>query len=56
MTGLKDCAEIEASKQRGWSFTKGQSGNPAGKPKGFRNRSTLAVESLLDGEAEQLTR
>lgn len=56
MTELKDCAEITASKQRGRPFTKGQSGNPAGKPKGVRNRSTLAAEALLDGEAEQLTR
>jgi hypothetical protein len=30
-------------------------GNP-GKPKGARHRITLAVESLLDGEAEKLTR
>lgn len=49
-------AEIAVSKQRGKPFTKGQSGNPAGKPKGVRNRSTLAAEALLDGEAEQLTR
>ena len=31
-------------------------GNPAGKPKGVRNRATLAAEALLDGEAEALTR
>jgi hypothetical protein len=37
-------------------FKPGQSGNPAGKPKGTRNRTTLAVEALLDGEAETLTR
>lgn len=30
-------------------------GNP-GKPKGARHRTTLAVEALLDGEAEGLTR
>ena len=30
-------------------------GNP-GKPKGARHRTTLAVESLLDGEAKKLTR
>jgi hypothetical protein len=30
-------------------------GNP-GKPIGARHRTTLAVESLLDGEAEKLTR
>ena len=42
-------------KQRG-GFQPGQSGNPAGKPKGARNKTTLAVEALLDGEAEALTR
>ena len=36
-------------------FQKGQSGNPKGKPKGTRNRTTLAVEALLDGQAEDLT-
>jgi hypothetical protein len=37
-------------------FKPGQSGNPAGKPKGARHRATLAVEALLDGEAEALSR
>lgn len=38
------------------SFKKGQSANPDGRPKGARNKATLAVEVLLDGEAEGLTR
>jgi hypothetical protein len=37
-------------------FQKGQSGNPAGKPKGARHKTTLAVQALLDGEAENITR
>ena len=37
-------------------FKKGQSGNPNGKPKGARNKATLAMEELLDGEAEAITR
>ncbi len=37
-------------------FKKGQSGNPAGKPIGARHKTTLAVQALLDGEAESLTR
>src|SRR5947209_2449752 len=37
-------------------FEPGKSGNPAGKLKGTRNRTTMAVEALLDGEAETITR
>ena len=37
-------------------FKPGRSGNPRGKPKGSRNRATLAAEELLDCEAETLTR
>jgi hypothetical protein len=39
-----------------WRWRKGQSGNPAGKPKGARHRMTRAAETLLDGEAQNLTR
>jgi hypothetical protein len=35
--------------------TRFKPGNP-GKPKGARHKTTLAVEALLDGEAEDLTR
>ncbi len=41
-----------AKKTRGRPF---QKGNP-GRPQGARNKVTLAVEKLLDGEAETLTR
>jgi hypothetical protein len=40
------------TKTRGRPF---KPGNP-GRPKGARHKTTLAVESLLDGEAEKLTR
>jgi Family of unknown function (DUF5681) len=49
-------AENTAGQQRGRPFQPGQSGNPSGRPKGSRNTTTLAVEALLDGEAETLTR
>jgi hypothetical protein len=49
-------AETTAKKQRGKPFAKGRSGNPIGRPRGARNRATVAVETLLDGEAEALTR
>src|SRR3954469_24641742 len=45
-----------AGEQRGRPFKKGQSGNPAGKPKGARHRTTMAVDALLEGEAETITR
>jgi hypothetical protein len=45
-----------AGAKQGGRFPKGRSGNPAGKLKGTRHRTTLAAEALLDGEAEALTR
>jgi len=37
-------------------FRQGQSGNPAGKAKGTRNRATQAMMLLLEGETDALTR
>ena len=37
-------------------FQPSQSGNPAGRPRGSRNRSTLALEANFEGEAEALSR
>jgi Family of unknown function (DUF5681) len=34
------------------TFQPGQSGNPAGRPRGLRNKKTIALEGLVDGEAE----
>lgn len=33
----------------------GQSGNAAGRPRGSRNATTLAVQALLHGQAQELT-
>ncbi len=38
------------------AFKKGQSGNPAGKKPGTRNKTTVLLEALLDGKAEALTK
>jgi hypothetical protein len=38
------------------TFAKGQSGNPAGRPRGSRNRSTLLEQALHDGEGEAIMR
>ena len=34
------------------AWRQGQSGNPQGRPKGSKNKTTLAVESLMQGQAE----
>ena len=47
-------SETTGSKQG--RFQAGRSGNPAGRPKGSRHATTLAVEALLEGEAETITR
>ena len=36
-------------------FQPGQSGNPAGRPRGSRNRRTIIVEKLFDDSASELT-
>ena len=41
---------------RGRPWVKGQSGNPAGRKPGCRNKATRAAEMYLDGEAEALLR
>jgi hypothetical protein len=36
-------------------FEKGQSGNPAGRPRGSRSKATLLIEQLLDDDAKSIT-
>ena len=36
-------------------FKPGQSGNPAGRPLGARNKRTLELESVLDRRAKEIT-
>ncbi len=48
--------EKTAKEQRGRPFKVGQSGNPSGRPKGSRNKATLAIQAMMDGEGEEITR
>lgn len=40
----------------GRPFPQGESGNPSGRPKGARKRSTVALEAILTGDAESILR
>ncbi len=51
--------EIESPENSGkiqakGKYKKGCSGNPHGKPKGARNKSSLAAEVLLEGSLERI--
>lgn len=45
----------EQKGRRSTRFKPGTSGNPDGRPRGSRNATTIALETLLDGEAKALT-
>jgi hypothetical protein len=47
--------EITGRKPDG-TFAEGNQANPLGRPRGARHRTTLAIEALLEGEHEALTR
>ena len=53
---LSGIAQDAGERGRDGRFAPGASGNPNGRPKGARNTTTMAVEALLDGEADVLTR
>jgi Family of unknown function (DUF5681) len=47
-------AENTAGMQRGRPFARGRSGNPKGKPKGARHKTTLLAEKLMQDDAENI--
>jgi hypothetical protein len=49
-------ANANGQSPRGRPFAPGESGNPNGRPKGSRNKATMAAEALLEGEVEALAR
>jgi hypothetical protein len=64
MSGDKDQEEAASSiadpskdgRQSDGRFAPGNNANPTGRPLGSKHKATLAVEALLEGEAEGLTR
>src|SRR3954463_44237 len=42
--------------KQGGRYQPGQSGNPLGRPAGSRNRATLLLADLIDGEGEDIVR
>jgi hypothetical protein len=52
----ENSANTDDKQNKDHLWKKGESGNPAGKKPGTRHKATLAVERLLDGEGEELTR
>jgi hypothetical protein len=48
--------DTATQKPRGRPFEPGNSGNPHGRPKGSRNKTTMVIEALFDGEAAAITR
>lgn len=51
-----DTAGKQPGRRSGKPFEPGHSGNPNGRPAGSRNAATVAVEILLEGEAEAIGR
>jgi len=51
----RQSSDKTVQKQKPHLFQPGQSGNPAGRPQGSRNKATLAMEALMDGQAETIT-
>jgi hypothetical protein len=50
-----DFQQMQVERAEDGQFLKGQSGNPAGREKGSRNRATVLAEQLFDGASGALT-
>jgi hypothetical protein len=52
---MTDAPPVNTGRIQGGRFRKGTSGNPAGKPRGARHKTTLAVEGLMGEYGQQVT-
>ena len=55
MTDNETEKTVKTDKPKPWQFKKGQSGNPKGKPKGTRNKATIAAKDLFEQNSETIT-
>src|SRR6266436_8989375 len=53
---IMDGGDTNITRDANGRFVPGQSGNPAGKRPGTRNRASVLAEALLCGEAENIAR
>lgn len=53
---MSDAADNTARRQRGRPWPKGTSGNPKGPGTGSRNRASLLLDRMAEGEAEAVLR
>ena len=51
-TGVTASLMSHPTKGHIMQFQKGQSGNPAGRPRGSRNKSTTMLEKIVTGEGQ----
>ena len=56
MTADKPIEPANSGRQQDGTFAKGQSGNPAGRSAGSRNRATVLLDKLAEADGEEILR